>query len=225
MAPLTQLSSHLVPYGGVGIRALFLQRVHQLPYRDFVVPGVGIPLIQAMVYTGPVLCLLAWENGVAQFSPWVGWFGLLGVIGACIGLFFIRRKHMALPRAVRAYGAWSSWSPVFLWMGLQYLSFGLLTFAGFATLSLEVSLIGAFFVAGLSGASLLLRLTPGSVGVFDGVFVLASGVYGISEPQALLVGLLIRGVQVTLSLGLALVLARPFFRRSKMSYANVGLGG
>ena len=59
-------------------------------------------------------------------------------------------------------------------------------------------------------AGLLLRATPGNVGVFQLAYALAAGYFGVPNDTALAVALLIQTLQIVPTTGLGVALAPEF---------------
>jgi glycosyltransferase 2 family protein len=74
----------------------------------------------------------------------------------------------------------------------------------FIALGIETNFINVVLYNCLSGVSLLVSLTPGSLGIREGIFVITSDILGITNEQVMKLALLDRGVVVV---GLLLLLS------------------
>lgn len=79
---------------------------------------------------------------------------------------------------------------------LRFFASALLFYVQFKALEIEVSLLNVLIYNCLSGVSLLVSLTPGSLGVREAIFVITSDVLGITNDQVMQLALLDRGMVV-----------------------------
>jgi uncharacterized membrane protein YbhN (UPF0104 family) len=87
------------------------------------------------------------------------------------------------------------------WLG-QWLTYQLV----FVASGLPVPPVASFLALVASNAGLLLRLTPGNVGVMQGAIALVLLPFGIPADRAVVAGLVLQAVQVLPVLALALLL-------------------
>ena len=81
-----------------------------------------------------------------------------------------------------------------------------LFFVQFKALNIDVNLLNTILYNALSSVSLLVSITPGSLGIREGIFSITSDILGITNEQIMQLALLDRGVSVIVLVVLFMVL-------------------
>jgi uncharacterized protein (TIRG00374 family) len=87
----------------------------------------------------------------------------------------------------------------------RFIFSAILFYVQFKALDIDISFVNVLLYNCLSGVSLLVSLTPGSLGIREGIFVITSDILGISNEQVMQLALLDR-VTVVLTLILCFVI-------------------
>jgi len=86
-----------------------------------------------------------------------------------------------------------------LWMFVTTLSLAGVFFLLYGSLGSQVSLLGALFIAALSSWSIIFAITPGNIGVREGLIVVAAGIVGANIAITLVVAILLRLLMLIVS--------------------------
>ena len=77
-----------------------------------------------------------------------------------------------------------------------FITTGFLYYFEFRGLGIDISIMNVILYNCLSGVSLLVSITPGSLGIREGIFSITSDILGITNEQIMQLALLDRGVIV-----------------------------
>lgn len=214
LASITRFSNQFSPsYVGATIRAAYMKRAHGVSYAKFSSSFIISNLLQFMIsglFTIATFVALDPSSNNNKL--------LYLVIGAVV--VFIAILYMPLKRLLRLINERASRSgkggkfferlhtilegystvrshPRLLsrtisWMVVIMLSFSMSYYLLYATLGFHISIVGAFFIAALSGWSILIAITPGNLGIREGLMVVAAQVAGVPISVTLLVAILLR---------------------------------
>lgn len=215
LANITRFSNQLSPsYVGATIRATYLKRVHQVSYAKFsssflvsnllqfmlsgmftialfftltpsvddatplIIIGAVVAIFIALLYA-PVnpLVALAKKMEDRRSGPSKKIFERLGVL---LASYTTVRKHPnLLPNMI-------------IWMLVTILSSGAIYFLVYQALGVQIDIVGALFISALTNWSIILSITPGNIGIREGLMILAAQIAGVSIAATLLTALLIR---------------------------------
>jgi uncharacterized membrane protein YbhN (UPF0104 family) len=197
-------------------RTLYLQQVHGLSYRQF------LPISAAsFVFATGLYCLWA---GVAAFIASDNRTVIVGVAIPLMGAGILLMVALQIPYArIARFGlffeqllfGWrrlTSSPPLFgAWLVLQVVEASLEIFLFYSIvriMNFDVSFSQCVVVVLVKECSLILRITPGAIGVSEGVLALMGMAMGISPVQLVFVGLVVRLVEL-----ICLLLGFGLFRR------------
>lgn len=220
--------NYLTPFrGGAFVRAAYLKRKHNFDYKKSAGTLVGNYIIIYWINClfGVISCVLLYSiEGV--FSPI-----LLSLFTACfIALSIFMVYPLQLPN-LKMLGSvphvfnsiMSSWNTirgnVRLVIKLSLITISnvvvgsVIMYFEFSFLGVDISYIHAVVISMVSGLSLLVSITPGSIGIKEIVVIFTSNVIGISTSEALLVSMVDRGIVVILCLCLSLVYSKKFIKK------------
>lgn len=214
LAAITRFSNQFSPsYVGATIRATYMKRTHGISVAKFSSSFIISNLLQFMI-SG----LLTIATFLA-LDPSSRHDGLLyvvcGFVLAFIALIYLpigfikkfidklerrgRRTKMVAERIGVLLDSYSTvrshpklLTNTMLWMLVTTFSFGIDYFLLYSALGFHISIVGALFIASLSGWSILIAITPGSLGIREGLMILAAKIAGVSLSATLLVAILLR---------------------------------
>ncbi|HEX2162507.1 MAG TPA: lysylphosphatidylglycerol synthase domain-containing protein, partial [Thermoanaerobaculia bacterium] len=194
----TTVANHLAPLvGGTGMRALYLKRVHRLPYSHFFgLQAATYVLHFALAAAGGLaaIALLDLPEGTPA-GPLAAAFAVVGVGGlAAVALAgrLPRPRSLAglagvagrVREGIERLGSVRR-GRLLLWLALNLAASAGSIFASFALLAAPLGAAGALLVAALVAFAVLLSVTPAAFGVTEGIVVLAAGLVGVPAPVAL----------------------------------------
>ena len=197
------LSNLFIPWSGLGVRGVYLNRVHKLNLNIFAIAVAGPVVIELFVYAmGGLVALLAITDSTHIANLLKLFF--LAVIATTLASAFISPKTLPrwIPLRNRVLSVVNDWRVLYSnrkifaeILLLTLINFGaavaLYKAAGQAIAALDSGL-AAVVVAALSEFSYLIRVTPGGIGTFEGSVALAGQVVGFTLAQSLVVATLVR---------------------------------
>lgn len=247
LAGITRFSNQFSPsYVGATIRAAYVKRKYGVSYSQFSSSFVISNLLQFMI--SGILTIATFfmlNNHSANNRPLITvaivvvvFIGLLYLPISFVSSIFkklqsrkgklsnfanhvlellknyalVRRHPGLLPKTI-------------LWMVVSTLSIGVVFYLLYACLGAHISIIGALFVAALSGWSIIFAITPGSVGVREGLMAVAANIVGVPLSETLVVAVLLRLLMLVVSAALSLyfspeLLHTSLFKLNRLSRKN-----
>lgn len=201
---VTLMWNYVVPFAGIGYRALYLKRVHGLDYQDFLASTSAIYVLEILVFGLGGLTGLAFVYGErGEAAP-----ELLLVFGAATGfsllLLLFSPRPPDLPgrfyaKLVLMLEAWyrAKRSPKHIakcvgWTVMIFLAYSAMYYLAFMALNSPVPFGETFVASALSDFSLFVRLTPAAIGPFEASVAYSVRLYEMDIAQGLLAAGLIR---------------------------------
>ena len=205
LSVVTRLGNFLLPFkGGAGLRGVYLRKYHDFPYTYF---------LTALVATSIIIFFVNASIGVTGMCLVYVYYKIFNwIIFATLGIFFFLFLAIIIfsPRAPNfrsnflnkisnAINTWheikKSTSVVFKLLLIVLLHAFLnilIIFSAFRAFSLNVPLTQTMIIASLSILSMVIGMTPGSLGINEAVIVFSSRLFQITTAQGLLVATLRR---------------------------------
>jgi len=223
---ISSLGNYFLPMrGGAAIRSVYLKKKFDFPYSHFVSTLYGNYIIVFLVssFIGLLsLILIDIKYSVSSISLYL-FFGGLFVVMLVLSLvkFPLKKirksKNMFADRVIRIIkNILNGWNIIvddkellFSLIGLTLINIfitNVLFYVQFRALNIEVNLLNTLLYNALSSVSLLVSITPGSLGIREGIFSITSDILGITNEQIMQLALLDRGVIVIVLVVLFVVL-------------------
>lgn len=205
---ITTMGNYMVPFGGIGLRATYLKKFHNFPYAYFLSTMMATYVIQFLIYSVlGLVCLLYVYLRYNIFNIVVCIFFVVVTL-FCLALMLFSVKLPQFKTKVfrhinRVIDGWLKLKKArklivrvsaLLLLKTFVFAFGL--YFAFSVFNYQIYLPWAILITCLVGFTLLLRITPGSLGIQEGVFVLSSQLFGFTVAQGLLVAVLIRVISL-----------------------------
>lgn len=226
ISTISSLGNYFLPMrGGAAIRSVYLKKRYDFSYAHFVSTLYGMYIIVFLVNSFLGLVSLVWIDVKYSISslPLYLFFGGLFVVMLVLSLVKFPLDKIKEPKRKfvgKVVGIvkniLNGWNIIvedrrllFSLVGLIFASTlvtGLLFFFQFKALGIDVSIMNVILYNCLSGVSLLVSITPGSLGIREGIFSITSDILGISNEQIMQLALLDRGVSVIVLVVLFVVL-------------------
>ena len=187
------------------LRTLYLQRVHGLSYRDFLPIVLAAYICSTGIY-GVLTGFCAILSGPVDSDTYNGLVAVLG-----FGGFFLILATLIPIRPVKLFRfeperflkGWRQFlhAPLlpWLWLGIDLLRAALevgLVYAVLKILKVDAPLGRVAVMTLAKECTVILRITPGSFGVTEGVQVFFAAMFGIDVPGVLLSALIIRAIEL-----------------------------
>lgn len=223
---ISSLGNYFLPMrGGAVIRSVYLKKNFEFPYEYFVSTLYGYYIIVFLVnaFVGLIsLVVISIKYNVTSIPLYL-FFG--GLFVAMLVLSFVKfpvkkikgSKNKVLDKVLSVIkNILEGWNMIvenkrllisLIVITLVALVAGIaLFYFEFRALSIDASIMNVILYNCLSGVSLLVSITPGSLGIREGIFSITSDILGISNEQIMQLALLDRGVSVIVLVVLFVVL-------------------
>lgn len=211
---LSSIGNYFGPLmGGTGIRAVYLKKKAGIKYTDFISTLYGnyvIVFFVAAVFGIFSLFLLHDNVSANAFYPLALFF-----VGTAIGLIMVMDKttHRFFEKILKKFfksdglvlRIFNSWLKILNYPGmvksllgvsvLNLLILMLINYVEFKMVGISLSLGALMLYAVLGSFSILISLTPGALGIREGIYLLTAGVIGVTSNEILAVALIDRSIQ------------------------------
>jgi uncharacterized membrane protein YbhN (UPF0104 family) len=201
---VTFFANYAIPFSGIGLRGVYLNRERGLAYADFAGALAAVVVVEVFVFAlGGLAGLAALPSLAIPIDPVIAFvLGALVVgLGVVAGLpagWLIRR----FGRAAKLEAFFVSWQrlkgqPMVL-CKLAVLTVALFAanvamFAvAFRALAFKVPPAAGLLAAALSDFSLFVRIAPAAAGTFEGAVIYVAHVFGLTIAEGLLVAAVVR---------------------------------
>jgi len=199
----TTFGNYIFPFAGLGFRGVYLNKKHKFNYSHFISTVAAVYVIQFIISSmGGLIGLLSIEK-----EPNLGLI-LFFVVTLILGFVFIlvplRKSFLKYNMGfiAKILAVWQSWHKirsnvnlVFKLLGLMAAQFTLTAVMFYLTYKLtnnSVSFAQSFLPTSLSSFSAIFRLTPASIGVYEGLIVYSTYVFNLTVSEGLIVAAVTR---------------------------------
>lgn len=214
LASITRFSNQFSPsYVGATIRAAYMKRVYGVSYAKFSSSFIISNLLQFMIsglFTIATFIALDPSSKNDKLLYFV-----IGAVVLFVAILYAPLKSLTrftekrsskdnkkgkfferLHTIIEGYSTVRSHPKLLprtiFWMIIITISFSMSYYLLYAALGFHISIVSAFFIAALSGWSILIAITPGNLGIREGLMVIAAQVAGVPISVTLLVAILVR---------------------------------
>lgn len=219
---ISSLGNYFLPMrGGAAIRSVYLKKKYNFSYAHFVSTLYGNYIIVFLVssFIGLLSLVLIHIKYSISSLPLYFFFGVLFVVMLLLSLIkfplgkFKESKNKFLDRVLKIIkNILNGWNIIVtnkrLLLSLVLLTLiniflgNILFYIQFKALNIDTNFINVILYNCLSGVSLLVSITPGSLGIREGIFSITSDILGINNEQIMQLALLDRGVMLLCLVGL-----------------------
>jgi uncharacterized protein (TIRG00374 family) len=213
LAGLTRFSKQISPaYIGAAVRAVYLKKNYGVSYAKFSSSFLLSNVLQlAISGIVAILIFILHEQGLTNSQPLFLIFVLAtlfilliyGPITFFVSLFkkrtnkFIKNKIIErLTEALEQYDKIRKNPdviiPTFFWMILALLISSVTLYALYSSLGVDISIVSTIFISAFLSWTMVFSITPGSIGIREGLMVLGASLMSVSVPETLAVALILR---------------------------------
>lgn len=214
LSTMSRIGNYLLPMrAGAIFRATYLKKKYKFEYTKFLSTLYGYYIILFLLYSFFGISALLVKRFVygESFITLILFF--VALLLGMLFLMFVRvpfekifkRKDNLIGKVVAFLEKFmKSWDRIVknkrLLNQLLLITFGniavntVIIFIEFLSLNLKVNIFDLFLYSSLSGVSLLVSLTPGSLGIREGVFLISSESIGLNQEQILQLAIVDRGI-------------------------------
>ena len=218
ISTISRIGNYLLPMrAGAIFRATYLKNKYNFEYSKFLSTLYGYYIILFLVYSsmGIISLIIKWIFFNELYLILLIFFSAL--FFAMLFLIFVRfpakktinTKNSFLEKVSRFLQKFiQGWDTIVknrkLLKNLIFVTVGhvlvntIIIFVEFIALNITIDIPNLMLYSSLSGASLLISLTPGSLGIREGVFLITSQSIGLVEEQILQLAIVDRGIMFIL---------------------------
>lgn len=202
----TFLANNLLPFLGVGLRALYLKKKKGLSYNAFAAGSTATVVVEVLIYslTALISLLIIFEDsGVFDTAVLivVGGVFVIAVLAFTVPSGVIRLsgaksgKPLEMLQDWRRFFSYNSRAVPWILLAtiIQMSGLAVMFWAAFATAGSSLPAVGSAAAAGLTDFALLIRVTPAAIGSFDAVVAYVGTMFDGSVAKSLAAALLVRG--------------------------------
>lgn len=241
LATVSRIGNYLLPMrAGAIFRATYLKKKYSFSYSNFLSTLYGYYIIIFFTNALVALIVLFFKNSLYSISsPVLSIFFLVIVLVMLILIFLrfpfekiIKRKNgfifkvlSFLDRFIKGWDLIVKERKAFLM--LLFIALGniflniVVAFIEFNAIGKLVNLLDVILYTCISGVSLLISITPGSLGIREGAFIITSKSIGLSEVEIMKLAFLDRGIMFVL---LLLCLIVVLFFDKKLTLKGIFFG-
>ncbi len=214
LSSLNRFCNFIAPgYLGAAVRAAYLKKTYRFKYADFISSFVACTLVLFLI--SAVVILLAFvllsSSLDEEGSRLAVLFGIsTAFLVALLMLPFgwlqrlldnrLRKRHSkvveSLATALKGFTTIRAHKPAFFkmsaWVLVNIATFSLLTYFLYQVLGFEISIFAAVFITTISNWARFFSITPGNLGIKEGLMVVAAQIVGVPVAQTLVVAVLQR---------------------------------
>lgn len=200
--------------GGTGMRAIYMKKKYDLKYSDFLSSLFGnyvIVFLVCAILGLTVFSIIYFIYGIYNLFLFL-LFGaiLFGTLASLKLTFKFKKENFITKRINRVLKGWEIIKnhkriipKLIIIPILGRLLYTLIILFAFAGIGIEISFWQALYLSVFQLLALFINITPGSLGITETFFYLSSEIVKIQPEIALLVALIIRGINLILLLILA----------------------
>ena len=207
---VTSLVNLVTPLrGGAAYRAWYLKKLYNLSYSLFIVQ-LGSSIVISLII-GSLFGFTSSIYFVIDQKPFAGYFvaaffmiavTTYGLIRSNISISakpnpFLKKLKDVLNGWQMIYASTTLVGKLALNVLITYSFSFILLYLAYKSLQINISFMAVIFISIVSSFSMLFNLTPGNLGLREGIITLCGIYSGIEMADAAAVSLLIRGVEVT----------------------------
>ncbi|MDA1060787.1 MAG: lysylphosphatidylglycerol synthase transmembrane domain-containing protein [bacterium] len=186
--------------GGAGLRAIYMKKKHKLNYSHFLASLFGNYMIIFQVAS--ILGILTFLF-VPMHPPILIAFAILFIVTTILIIFPrpFKTKNILTIKINKVLEGWKMikdhpklLSKLILYTITNLLLGSMINLVIFMGLGLEITFFKAFYLSIITVLAIFINITPGSVGITEGFYMISSNVIGITPGLSLVIALTIRAI-------------------------------
>jgi uncharacterized protein (TIRG00374 family) len=233
LTAVNTMANYYVPArGGTVVRGAYMNAVHAMSVSAYVLLAVATVIAGLIVATacglaaGLLLSISGSDVGAGVLVPFVG---ALGVVAGALAIAVLsakwlrrsKRLSMVIEQAVAAAAMWRdrpaaavkllAWTTVVLAFQAARL------FVAFRAVGASVDVLEMILIGSLVSIGFVISITPGNLGIKEGVTVLAGVLVGVEPDTALLASLIDRAAALVVTFGVGVASVGPLVSKAAAS--------
>ena len=238
LTAVNTMANYYVPArGGTVVRAGYMYAVHSMTigaYAILTVATVAIGTLVAITAGLASTAVLAASGEGDGLQLAIPFLGVLVLLGMAVGIAFVSVKAFSMTNRLAAAvnqlktaaGLWRRERVV----GLRLLFWTVVVlaahvgrlFVAFSAVGVSIDPAETVLIGSLVSMSFIIAITPGNLGVKEGVTAFAAALVGVPAAVALLAALVDRAVALVVTFGVGVSSLGPLMRRANASRTQAG---
>jgi uncharacterized protein (TIRG00374 family) len=226
LSTLSRIGNYLLPMrAGAIFRATYLKKKYNFDYSKFLSTLYGYYIILFLLYSFVAIITLLFKSFLNDEIFYILTIFFSGLFLAMLFLMFVRvpfkkfvkNKEGLLAKIVGFLDRFmKSWDVIvknkklllqLIFITFQYILLNtIIIYVEFLSLGITINFLNLILYSCLSGVSLLISLTPGSLGIREAVFLISSDSIGLDQEQILQLAVIDRGILFILLMILMIVI-------------------
>jgi uncharacterized membrane protein YbhN (UPF0104 family) len=233
LTAVNTMANYYVPArGGTVVRGSYMVAVHSMTvgaYAVLTVATVGVGLLVAIsagLISSAFLAVQGEGDGLRLVTPFLGALGLLAaaIVAALASVKLFSRTNRfasAVDQVKSAVALWrherSAGLRLLFWTILVLAAQASRLFVAFSAVGVNIAPAEMVLIGSLVSMSFVISITPGNLGVKEGITAFAAALVGVPANVALLAALVDRGAALLITFGVGVSFLGPLMRRAKAS--------
>jgi uncharacterized protein (TIRG00374 family) len=226
LSTLSRIGNYLLPMrAGAIFRATYLKKKYNFDYSKFLSTLYGYYIILFLLYSFVAIITLLFKSFLNDEIFYILIIFFSGLFLAMLFLMFVRvpfkkfvnNREGLLAKIVGFLDRFmKSWDVIvknkklllqLIFITFQYILLNtIIIYVEFLSLGITINFLNLMLYSCLSGVSLLISLTPGSLGIREAVFLISSDSIGLDQEQILQLAVIDRGILFILLMILMIVI-------------------
>jgi uncharacterized membrane protein YbhN (UPF0104 family) len=238
LTAVNTMANYYVPArGGTVVRGSYMVAVHSMTVGAYAVltaatVAVGLLIaIAAGLVSSAVLASQGEGDSLRLVTPFLGALGFLGaaaIAALASEKLFSRTNRFAtaVDQVKAAVGLWrrepAAGLKLVFWTILVLLAQISRLFVAFSAVGVDINPAAMILIGSLVSMSFVISITPGNLGVKEGITAFAATLVGVPANVALLAALVDRGAALLVTFGVGVAFLGPLMRRAESSRTSSG---
>lgn len=191
--------------GGAGLRAIYMKKIHNLSYVHFLASLFGNYLIIFVTASALALIIsgiLFIKSRILNLPLTLTFLAIF--ITSIVFIFFpktFKKENFITQKINKVINGWKEIlnhpkiiPKLILITFLQFIVSALAIYFIFLSLNQETTILKTLYLAAITVLAVFINITPGSLGITEGLYMISSGVLGITPALSLMIALILRAI-------------------------------
>lgn len=191
--------------GGAGLRAIYMKKIHNLSYSHFLASLFGNYLIIFVTASALALIIsgiLFIKSRILNLPLTLTFLAIF--ITSIVFIFFpktFKKENFITQKINKVINGWKEIlnhpkiiPKLILITFLQFIVSALAIYFIFLSLNQETTILKTLYLAAITVLAVFINITPGSLGITEGLYMVSSGVLGITPALSLMIALILRAI-------------------------------
>ena len=222
---ITLMGNYLIPFSGLGLRAVYMKKVYQFSYRHFLTTVIVSWITNFLVYAlAGIFALIILYLKTRQMNLTLTIiFLIVFLVSLCSFIpFKVSSKNKTIVRFISTLLLWQDYiknrkiiAKLFYLTICQFLVAAFSFYFAYLAFGFKITFVDSFLPTALSLYSSVIRIVPASLGFYELAVVYPSKVIGLSIADGLLISAITRAATIFWTFALGLLFGYILFRHKE----------